>query len=261
MGSCTVDLKDPQLVRYSRHIMLPQIDLEGQQRLLAGKVLLIGAGGLGAPASLYLAAAGVGSLTICDGDTVDLTNLQRQIVHRESRIGVNKAESAAISLAEINPDCQVNPVTHRVGASELDQLVAAADVVVDACDNFATRHAVNAACMARGKPLVSGAGIRFSGQLAVFDPRRAESPCYRCLFPDENVAADDNDRCAVLGVFAPLTGIIGVAQAAEAIRLLVSGDSPLIGQLVLFDAMGMDWQKIRVPRDPACPVCRTRAAG
>ena len=258
MSLCSVELNDPQLLRYSRHILLPQIDVVGQERLLAGKVLLIGAGGLGAPASMYLASAGVGSLTICDGDTVDLTNLQRQIVHRESRIGMNKAESAAISLAEINPDCKVTTVTQRVGPDELASLVVGVDVVVDACDNFATRHAVNAACVAHRKPLVSGAAIRFSGQLSVFDTRRADAPCYRCLFPDENVVADDNDRCAVMGVFAPLTGIIGVAQAAEAIRLLISDDSPLIGQLVLVDAMGMDWQKIRVPRDPACVVCGQR---
>jgi molybdopterin-synthase adenylyltransferase len=258
MAACTVELADPQLIRYSRHIMLPQIDLEGQERLLGGKVLLVGAGGLGAPASLYLAAAGVGQLTICDGDTVDLTNLQRQIVHREARIGINKAESAKIALGEINPDCRVITVPHRVGPEELATLVAAADVVVDGCDNFATRHAVNAACVAARKPLVSGAAIRFSGQLAVFDTRRADAPCYRCLFPDTPDGPDDADRCAVMGVFAPLTGIIGTAQAAETIRLLVSDDSPLIGQLVLFDAMGMDWQKIRVPRDPACPVCGTR---
>lgn len=258
MTACQVELNDPQLLRYSRHIMLPQIDVEGQEKLLAGRVLMIGAGGLGAPASMYLAAAGIGHLTICDGDAVDLTNLQRQIVHRESRIGVNKAESARISLAEINPDCQVTPVTHRVDREALAALVAAADVVVDCCDNFETRHAVNEACVLAKKPLVSGAGVRFSGQIAVFDTRRSDAPCYRCLFPEENMSADDGDRCAVLGVFAPLTGIVGVAQAAETIRLLVSGDSPLIGHLVLFDALGMDWQKVRVPRDPGCPVCAKR---
>lgn len=258
MTACQVELNDPQLLRYSRHIMLPQIDVEGQEKLLGGRVLMIGAGGLGAPASMYLAAAGVGSLTICDGDSVDLTNLQRQIVHRESRIGVNKAESAKISLAEINPDCKVTPISHRVGRDELAELVAGSDVVVDCCDNFDTRHAVNAACVAARKPLVSGAGVRFSGQISVFDTRRADAPCYRCLFPEENMSADDGDRCAVLGVFAPLTGIVGVAQAAEVIRLLISGDSPLIGHLVLFDAIGMDWQKVRVPRDPGCPVCANR---
>lgn len=261
MAQCSVelaDLADPQLVRYSRHIMLPQIDIEGQQRIIAGRVLLIGAGGLGSPASLYLAAAGVGELTICDGDTVDLTNLQRQIVHREARIGVNKAESAALSLAEINPDCRIVTVPRRVEGDELSALVASADVVVDACDNFVTRHAVNAACVRAAKPLVSGAAIRFSGQLAVFDTRRDDSPCYRCLFPDENAPIDDADRCSVMGVFAPLTGIIGTAQAAEAIRLLSNGESSLTGRLMMFDANGMDWQKIRVPRDPLCPVCAVR---
>jgi adenylyltransferase/sulfurtransferase len=258
MTSCRVELNDQRLVRYSRHIMLPQIDVEGQEKLLGSRVLMIGAGGLGAPASMYIAAAGVGSLTICDGDTVDLTNLQRQIVHRESRIGVNKAESAKIALGEINPDCVVTPITHRVGGEELEALIAAADVVVDCCDNFSTRHAVNAACVRAKKPLVSGAGVRFSGQLSVFDVRRDDAPCYRCLFPEENMSADDVDRCATLGVFSPLVGIIGVAQAAETIRMIVHDDSPLIGHLVLFDANGMDWNKVRVPRDPGCPVCGVR---
>ena len=260
MTSCeiAINLSDPQLLRYSRHIMLPQIDVAGQERLLASRVLMIGAGGLGAPVSMYLASAGVGELTICDGDTVDLTNLQRQIVHRESRIGMNKAESAMLSLAEINPDCKVTPISRRIGGDELRSLVAAADVVVDCCDNFGTRHAVNVACVKARKPLVSGAGVRFSGQLSVFDTRRADAPCYRCLFPDEDMDADDSERCAVLGVFSPLVGMIGTAQAAEVIRLIVSGDSPLIGQLVLFDALSMDWQKVRVPRDPACPACATR---
>lgn len=246
-------MDDRQLIRYSRHILLPQIDLAGQERLLAGHVLLIGAGGLGSPAALYLAAAGVGRLTVCDGDQVDLTNLQRQILHREASIGVNKAESARRALAEINPDCRVLPVAHRVGAEELLELVAAADVVVDACDNFATRHAVNRACVRQGRPLVSGAAIRFAGQLAVFDVRRADSPCYHCLFPD--TAAEDEERCATLGVFAPLTGMVGSLQAGEAIRLLLGMPSPLTGRLLLFDAEAIVWQQVRVPRDPACPVC------
>ena len=250
-------MDDRQLIRYSRHILLPQIDLAGQEKLLAGRVLLIGAGGLGSPAALYLASAGVGRLTICDGDHVDLTNLQRQIVHREATVGVNKAESARRALAEINPDCQVTPVPHRVYAQELLDLVAAADVVVDACDNFATRHAVNAACVKLKKPLVSGAAIRFAGQLAVFDLRRDDAPCYHCLFPD--TGAEDEERCATMGVFAPLTGLIGTLQAGEAIRLLLGADSPLAGKLVLFDATGMEWQTMKVPRDPACPVCAARA--
>lgn len=249
-------MDDRQLMRYSRHILLPQIDLAGQEKLLAGRVLLIGAGGLGSPASLYLASAGVGHLTICDGDQVDLTNLQRQIVHREATLGVNKAESARRALAEINPDCRVTPVEHRVGEAELMDLVAGADVVVDACDNFATRHAVNRACVARRRPLVSGAAIRFAGQLAVFDLRRDDSPCYHCLFPDTQ--AEGEERCATMGVFAPLTGMIGSLQAGEAIRLLLGDPSPLAGALVLFDAGGMEWQRVKLPRDPGCAVCSGR---
>ncbi len=246
-------MNDRQLIRYSRHILLPQIDLSGQEKLLAGHVLLIGAGGLGSPASLYLASAGVGRLTVCDGDKVDLTNLQRQIVHREATVGVNKAESARRALAEINPDCRVTPVEHRVGQAELLGLVATADVVVDACDNFATRHAVNRACVALHKPLVSGAAIRFAGQLAVFDLRRDDSPCYHCLFPD--TGPEDQERCATMGVFAPLTGMIGSLQAGEAIRLLLDVPSPLAGTLVLFDADEMEWHRMKVPKDPGCPVC------
>ncbi len=249
-------MEDRQLIRYSRHIMLPQIDLDGQERLLAGHVLLIGAGGLGSPASLYLASAGVGRLTICDGDVVDLTNLQRQIVHREATVGVNKAESARRALAEINPDCQVMTIEQRVTEAELLTLVGSADVVVDASDNFATRYAVNRVCVQLRKPLVSGAAIRFSGQLAVFDLRQETAPCYHCLFPDTD--AVETERCATMGVFAPLTGMIGSLQAGEAIRLLAGSPSPLAGWLVLFDAGDMDWQKLKLHRDPACAVCSGR---
>jgi adenylyltransferase/sulfurtransferase len=249
-------MDDRQLIRYSRHILLSSIDLAGQERLLAGHALLIGAGGLGSPASLYLASAGVGRLTLCDGDAVDLTNLQRQIVHREATVGMNKALSAQRTLAEINPDCQVTPVTQRVGQAELMALVAEADVVVDGSDNFPTRQAVNRACVVNRKPLVSGAAIRHTGQLAVFDTRLTTSPCYHCLFPYSEV--DDGERCATMGVFAPLTGMIGSLQAGEAIRLLLGESSPLVGRLVLFDAHGLDWQRIEVPRDPACPVCSGR---
>lgn len=250
-------MDDRQLLRYSRHILLPQIDLEGQERLLAARVLLIGAGGLGSPAALYLASAGVGRLTICDGDAVDLTNLQRQIVHREASIGVNKAMSAARALAEINPDCKVEIVDRRVGAADLAGLVRDADVVVEASDNFATRHATNRACVAARKPLVTGAAIRFAGQLAVFDLRQPASPCYHCLFPDE--AVSDGERCATMGVFAPLTGVIGAMQAGEAIRLIAEGRSPVAGRLMLFDARAMEWQTMDVPRNPQCPLCATRA--
>lgn len=246
-------MDDRQLLRYSRHILLTQIDVDGQQRILDGRVLLVGAGGLGSPAALYMASAGVGHLVICDGDNVDLTNLQRQIVHREATVGVNKAESARRALAEINPDCKVTPVPRRVDRDDLMTLARDVDVVVDACDNFATRHAINEVCVALGRPLVSGAGIRFSGQIAVFDRRLPDSPCYQCLFPEGG--GDSEERCAVMGVFAPLTGIVGTIQAAEAIRLLMGGGSPLAGELVLFDALSMEWQRIRIRRDPQCPVC------
>jgi len=245
-------MDDRQLLRYSRHILLPQIDLEGQRRLLAGRVLLIGAGGLGSPAAMYLAAAGIGQLTICDGDAVDLTNLQRQIVHREAGLGVNKALSAARALAELNPDCQVIPIERRVGADDLPALVTEADVVVDASDNFATRHALNRACVQARKPLVSGAAIRYAGQLAVFDFRAACAPCYHCLFPEDS---EDAERCATMGVFAPLTGVIGAMQAGETIRLIAEGTSPLAGKLMLFDARAMEWNTIDAPINPACPVC------
>jgi len=249
-------MDDRQLTRYSRHILLPQIDIQGQQRLLEGHVLLIGAGGLGAPAALYLAAAGVGRLTICDGDTVDLTNLQRQVIHRESGIGLNKAESARRALAEINPDCHVQPVAQRVTRDDLLRLARECDVLVDASDNFATRHAANAVCVELGKPLVSGAAIRFSGQVAVFDRRHADASCYECLVAADTAAGDD--ACAVMGVYAPLTGIIGTLQASEAIRLLAGLPSAVDGELVLFDILSMDWHRLPIARNPACPVCGRR---
>ena len=198
-------MNDDQLLRYSRHILLPQIDIEGQERLLAARALVIGAGGLGSPAALYLASAGIGRLTIADGDSVDMTNLQRQILHRESALGMAKVESARMRLAEINPACEINPIAARLSGEALDAEVAQADVVLDCCDNFATRHAVNRACVRFGKPLISGAAIRFDGQIAVFDPRMAGGPCYHCLFPE--AAEVEETRCAVPGVFAPLPGI------------------------------------------------------
>ena len=250
-------MDDQQLIRYSRHIMLPQIDLEGQEKLLGGHVLLIGAGGLGSPASLYLASAGVGRLTICDGDIVDLTNLQRQIVHSQVTIGINKAESARRALAEINADCKVTAIQERADQQKLNELVNKADVVVDACDNFVTRYAVNRACVELRKPLVSGAAIRFAGQLAVFDMRQVNAPCYHCLFPE--IGPEEAESCALMGVFAPLTGMIGSLQAGEAIRLLAGKPSPLAGYLVMFDASGMEWQKVKLAKDPTCKVCSTRA--
>ena len=246
-------MDDEQLLRYSRHILLPEIGIEGQQRLLDAHVLMIGAGGLGSPASLYLASAGIGTLTICDGDVVDLTNLQRQIVHREAAVGQPKVASARDTLLAINPRVNINAVQERIAGDRLAQLVAAADIVLDGSDNFATRHAVNRACVAARKPLVSGAGIRFDGQLAVFDLRSAQSPCYACLFPES--AETEEMRCAVMGVFAPLVGIIGAMQAAETLKILCGAGESLNGRLLLLDALRMDVRTVKLQRDPGCAVC------
>ena len=246
-------MNDEALLRYSRHILLPEIGIEGQQAILDARVLVIGAGGLGSPAALYLAAAGVGTLVLADGDEVDLTNLQRQILHTAERVGMPKVESARLALAALNPGVRVETRPTRLEGDALEAEVAAADVVLDCCDNFATRHAVNRACVRHRKPLVSGAAIRFDGQLSVFDLRRDDSPCYHCLFPDgESV---EEVRCAVMGVFAPLTGIIGAAQAAEALKLLAACGEPLRGRLQLFDALEMEWRSMRFARDPGCAVC------
>ena len=245
-------MNDDQLLRYSRHILLPEIGIEGQERLLASRALVIGAGGLGSPIALYLASAGVGRITICDGDTVDLTNLQRQIVHRTEAIGRPKVESARDTLRSINPQVEVVALAQRVGDEALSVLAAQADVVLDGSDNFATRHAVNRACVRQGKPLVSGSAVRFDGQIAVFDLRRAEAPCYACLFPE--VGENEDMRCAIMGVFAPITGVIGTIQAAEALKLLAGTGEPLSG-LLLVDALTMQLRTIRFGRDPACPVC------
>jgi adenylyltransferase/sulfurtransferase len=249
-------VNDEQLLRYSRHILLPQIGIEGQEKLRAARALVLGAGGLGSPAALYLASAGIGTLALADGDTVDLTNLQRQILHRNDAVGRAKVDSGAATLAGLNPDCQVVPLHERLTGERLDQEVALADVVLDCCDNFATRHAVNRACVKHRKPLVSGAAIRFDGQVAVFDTRRADAPCYHCLFPE----AEDVEevRCAVMGVFAPLTGIVGATQAAEALKLLIGCGEPLAGRLLLLDGLAMEWRNIAVPRDPGCAVCAGR---
>lgn len=246
-------MDDHQLLRYSRHILLPEIGIEGQQRLLDAHALLIGAGGLGSPAALYLASAGVGTLTICDDDTVDLTNLQRQIVHREAAVGMKKTDSARDTLLGLNPAIRINTVAERVGGEALQSLVDGADVVLDGCDNFATRHAVNRACVQARKPLVSGAGIRFDGQLAVFDLRDRSAPCYACLFPEAGEM--EEMRCAVMGVFAPLVGIIGAMQAAEALKILMGTGAPSSGRLLLLDALNMDVRTISLKKDPACTVC------
>ena len=250
-------MTDEELLRYSRHILLPQVGIEGQERLSSARALIVGAGGLGSPAALYLASAGIGTLALADGDTVDLTNLQRQILHRTSAIGRAKVLSGAATLAEINPQCHVVPLRERLSGERLEQEVAAADVVLDCSDNFATRHAVNRACVKHRKPLVSGAAVRFDGQVAVFDARRGDAPCYHCLFPE----AEDVEevRCATMGVFAPLVGIIGATQAAEAMKLVIGCGEPLAGRLLLLDGLAMEWRSIAVPRDPGCPVCASRA--
>ncbi|MBC7957434.1 MAG: HesA/MoeB/ThiF family protein [Cytophagales bacterium] len=251
-------MNDDQLLRYSRHILLDELGIEGQQALLASHALVIGAGGLGSPVALYLGTAGVGRITIVDNDSVDLTNLQRQIAHDMSRLGRPKAASAAQSIAEINPEVTVVALHERADAQRLDTLVASADVVVDCCDNFATRHAVNAACVKHRKPLISGAAIGFDAQISVYDTRQADAPCYACLFPPE--AAHEEVRCATMGVFAPLVGIVGSIQAAEALKLLVGTGSSLAGRLQMLDARSMEWTEIRTPRHTECTVCGTRPA-
>jgi adenylyltransferase/sulfurtransferase len=248
-----MELNDDQLLRYSRHILLPEVGIAGQARIADAAVLVVGAGGLGCPVALYLGSAGVGRLLLADGDTVDLTNLQRQIGHSTAAIGENKAESLARSVRAINPEIAVEPIGQALADGALHDAVAAVDLVVDASDNFATRHAVNRACTQFGKPLVSGAAIGFSGQLAVFDTRRADSPCYHCLFPDE--AGEPELRCAEAGVFSPLVGVIGAMQATEALKCLAPAGEPLIGRLLLWDALRAEARLMKVPRDPACPVC------
>ena len=249
-------MDDAQLLRYSRHILLPELGLEAQEKFAAANALVIGAGGLGAPVAQFLVAAGVGTVTLCDPDTVDLTNLQRQILYSTPDVGTPKVAAAKARLAAINPDVRVDAIEARVGPAELASLVARADVVLDCCDNFATRHAVNRACVAAGVPLVSGAAIRFDGQVAVFDTRAPDSPCYHCLFGEgEELEAT---RCAVMGVFAPVVGIIGATQAAEALKLIAAVGLPLAGRLLLLDALTMTWREVRVPRDRECPVCRGR---
>jgi molybdopterin/thiamine biosynthesis adenylyltransferase len=249
-------MDDTQLLRYSRHILLDEIGIEGQRRLLAAHVLVIGAGGLGSPVALYLASAGVGTVTIADHDTVDLTNLQRQIAHRQDRIGLAKAESAAASMQAINPDVRVHALVQRADAALLDTLVAQADVVLDCSDNFRTRHAVNAACVRHARPLVAGAAIGFDGQVSVYDTRTADAPCYACVFPPD--ATLEEVACSTMGVFAPLVGIVGTMQAAEALKLVAGVGTSLAGRLQMLDARTMEWSEVRVGRQADCPVCARR---
>ena len=251
-------MDDTQLLRYSRHILLDELGIEGQERLLGARALVIGAGGLGSPVALYLGSAGVGQITVVDHDTVDATNLQRQIAHTLERVGQPKAESVRQAIAQINPDPQVRALTVRADAALLAREVAQADVVLDCSDNFATRQAVNAACVQHGKPLVSGAAIRMDGQVAVYDTRHSDAPCYACLFPADQMP--EETRCATLGVFAPLVGIIGTVQAAEALKILSGMGSRMAGRLLMLDGRALAWNDIRLQRDPACPVCHTRPA-
>ena len=251
-------MDDRKLLRYSRHILLNEIGIEGQQRILDARALIIGAGGLGSPVALYLGSAGVGHITIADHDVVDETNLQRQIAHTVDRIGQPKTTSAQAAIHAINPDAKVTTITARAQGDLLDALVAQNDVVLDCSDNYATRHAINAACVRHGKPLVSGAAIRFDGQISVFDARQAHSPSYACMFPPDE--SFEETRCATMGVLAPMVGIIGAMQAAEALKLISGAGHSLMGRLLMLDGLNMEWNEIRVARDAACPVCG-RAAG
>jgi len=249
-------MDDQQLLRYSRHILLEGFGVEAQTKLAASSVLAVGAGGLASGALLYLASAGVGKVIVADGDTVDLTNLQRQVVHREERIGHNKAASAAASMREINSSIEVLALERRLDAQELREIAQSVNLVLDCTDNFASRHAINAACVATATPLVSGAAIRFDGQLMTFDFRSGDSPCYSCVFPDApDMVEADEDRCGVMGVFAPLVGIIGAMQAADALRVLTGFGASTVGRLRLFSAISMTWRDVKVRRDRDCAVC------
>jgi molybdopterin/thiamine biosynthesis adenylyltransferase len=259
-AAAPAELDDEQLLRYSRHILLPELGIDGQESIARSHALIVGLGGLGSPVALFLASAGVGTLTLCDADHVDLTNLQRQIVHDMSTIGMPKVESAAKRLSAINPHVVIRTVAERVGPggpAGLAALVADASVVLDCTDNFATRHAINRACVAAGKPLVSGAALRFDGQLAVFDTRDADAPCYHCIFGEYE--AVEETRCAVMGVLAPLVGVIGSMQAVEALKILARCGEPARGKLMVYDALGAEWTTLTVRRDPACSVCSGRA--
>jgi molybdopterin-synthase adenylyltransferase len=249
-------VNDEQLLRYSRHILLPEIGIEGQDRLRASSALIVGAGGLGCPAALYLAGSGVGRLQLADPDTVDLTNLQRQILYRTESVGARKVTAATAALAAFNPEVITTPLAERMEGDRLEALVGEVDVVLDCSDNFPTRHALNRACVRHRKPLVSGAAIRFDAQLVVFDLRQPDAPCYACLFPEDGEV--EEVQCSVMGVFAPITGVIGAMQAMEAIKLLAGVGDSLSGRLLMFDARNADWRSVRVRKDPRCAVCGTK---
>ena len=245
-------MNDEQLLRYARHIMLPDIDIEGQEKLLASRVLIVGLGGLGSPVSLYLAASGVGTLVLADFDTVDLSNLQRQVVHRTRSVGKPKVESARELLNEINPDIRIETISERLTLDQLDREVAASDLVIDCTDNFDVRFAINDACLKARTRLVSGAAVRMEGQLMVIDPQDPDSPCYRCLYQD---ASDEALNCAETGIAAPVVGTIGTLQATEALKLITGAGEPLVGYLLTWDARYMDWRKLKLPKNPDCLSC------
>ena len=247
-------MNDEQLLRYSRQMMLLQMDFEGQQRLLTSHALVIGLGGLGSPVALYLAAAGVGKLTLVDDDEVELSNLQRQIIHREKSVGEAKVTSAADSIAALNKDIIVNTITQRLDQTALEQQVALVDVVVDCSDNFETRFLLNAVTQKMNKPLVSGAAIRMEGQITVYDPRQENSGCYRCLYQDEG---ELQQTCSEVGVLSPLLGVIGSIQAVETIKLLSEIGQSLAGRLLILDAFTMQWREIKLKPNPNCPICQS----
>ncbi|QGZ60456.1 HesA/MoeB/ThiF family protein [Paraburkholderia acidisoli] len=249
-------MNDDQLLRYSRHILVDEIGIEAQQRFLDAHAIVVGAGGLGSPAAMYLAASGVGTLTLVDNDSVDLTNLQRQILHETAAVGRAKVESGRDALARLNPEVRVRALQTRIDAAWLDAHVPGATVVLDCTDNFATRHAINRACVQHGVPLVSGAALRFDGQISTFDFRREDSPCYACVFPEDQPF--EEVACSTMGVFAPTVGIIGAMQAAEALRVIGGIGETLVGRLMMLDSLRMEWNTMRVARQPDCPVCGER---
>lgn len=246
-------MNDEQKERYSRHILLKDMGYEGQEKIAQTHALVIGAGGLGSPASMYLASGGVGKITLVDNDNVELTNLQRQIMHTTERVGMNKAESGKKTLEKINPTIDIVTVTTRMDDASLPKLIGKADIVLDCTDNFRTRLSINRACMALCKPLVSAACVAFDGQISVYDPRREDSPCYACLFPEEQHFEDI--KAAQIGVFGPLVGILGTMQAAEALKLAADIGTSMVGSLLLLDALTMEWTRIQLDKNPDCPVC------
>ena len=248
----TQELSDEQLLRYSRQIMLPGIDVAGQEKILNASVLIVGLGGLGSPVAMYLASAGVGRLILVDHDVVEVSNLQRQIIHGMGSVGESKVSSAQARIKQLNPDCQVEIFPSKLSEENVDELVAQVDVIVDCSDNFTSRFLLNRASVHYKVPLVSGAAIRMEGQLSVFDPRKSDSPCYRCLYDD---SGSEDLSCATNGVLAPVVGIVGSIQALEALKLIAECGEPVVGKLMIFDMASMDWRTMKLKKDSACPVC------